>query len=93
MNRIVLLVIYVLLFHCYSVYGNDTETDLEKAYVKAVTGDVRPILSFFNSVEDVNQSELAELFGKYEKRFITADEQIEFDDPFITSLYCLYATY
>ena len=93
MNRTFLIVIYVLLFQCILALGNSVEADLNKAYGKAVAGDIRPILSVLDTVEDVNQSEFTALREKYEKRFITADERIEFDDPFITSLYNLYTTY
>ncbi len=95
MNRIILVAITVLLCFCYLVYGYgaDTEKALEDAYCKAVSGDVRPVLSVFDSVENVTQSGFAGLYEKYRKRFVTAEERIEFDDPFITRLYDLYTAY
>ncbi len=93
MKRSFIMAMSVLLFQCILALGNSVEADLNKAYGKAVAGDIRPILSVLDTVEDVNQSEFTALREKYEKRFITADEQIEFDDPFITSLYNLYTTY
>ncbi|UCG49086.1 MAG: hypothetical protein JSU94_04750 [Phycisphaerales bacterium] len=93
MSRTFLLVIYVVSFQCSSAAGNSIKTELIKAYGKAVSGDIRPILSVLESVEDVNQSEFSALREKYEERFITADERVEFDDPFVTNLYGLYTAY
>jgi len=76
-----------------AVLGNSTKAEYERVCSKAVAGDVRPILSFLDSIEDVNDSQFAELHEKYKKRFITAEERIEFDGAFITSLYNLYTTY
>jgi hypothetical protein len=84
---------WVFLLSSPSVYSADTEQALEDAYCKAVSGDVRPVLSVFDSIENVTQGEYADLYEKYRKRFVTAEERIEFDDPFITRLCDLYTTY
>lgn len=75
------------------LYGNDQVGNLDNVYPKVVAGDIRPILSYFQSIKNVNQSEFADLYNKYEKRFIKANEQNNFDDPLITNLYDLYTTY
>ncbi len=93
MNRIVSIVMWGFLLSCSSAYSADTDQALEEAYCKAVSGDVRPVLSVFDSIENVAQGEYADLYEKYRKRFVTAEERIEFDDPFITQLYDLYTAY
>jgi hypothetical protein len=93
MSRIILIAIAILLLSCPSAYSADTEAALEEAYCKAVSGDVRPVFSVFDSIENVTQSGYADLYEKYRKRFVTVEERIEFDDPFITRLYDLYTAY
>ena len=93
MKQLLILVLFGYLLSCNSALGENVKAELDKAYGKAVAGDVRPILSFLDSIEDVNKSQFAELHGKYKQRFITADERMEFDDPFITNLYAHYTAY
>ena len=93
MTRLIVWVISACLLPGSVTPEDSTKADYNKACGKAVTGDVRPILSFLDSIEDVNDSPFAELHEKYRKRFITAEEQIEFDDPLITRLYHLYTAY
>lgn len=93
MKGLLVFAISVWLIPCSLVLGDDFKTQLDKAYGKAVAGDVRPILSVLDSIEDVDQSDYAGLHEKYQKRFVTADERIEFDDPFITRLYAHYTAY
>lgn len=93
MNRIVLMVIWLFLLSSPSVCSADTEQALEEAYCKAVSGDVRPVFSVFDSIENVTQGGYADLYEKYRKRFLSAEERIEFDDPFITRLCELYTAY
>lgn len=93
MKRTILVIIFAFLLQSFLLYGNDQVWNLDDAYSKAVAGDIRPILSFFQTIKNVNQSEFADLYNKYEKRFIKADKKNYFDDPLITNLYDLYTTY
>jgi len=93
MKRLTVLAILACLLPCSFVLGNDIKADLDKAYGKALAGDIRPIFSVLDSTEDVDKSEFAELHDKYEKRFVTADERIEFAYPLITRLYGLHTVY
>lgn len=55
MKRLTVLAILACLLPCSFVLGNDIKADLDKAYGKALAGDIRPIFSVLDSIEDVDE--------------------------------------
>ncbi len=92
-NKILTLVLIYLIAVVSTAQGNADARKIDHAYGQAVSGDVRPILSFLEKVNESERSEYAELAVKYNARFIEGSEQFVFEDPFISELHRCFRIY
>ena len=76
-----------------SLFGEDSNEMLNQAYAKAISGDVRSILTYLDSTDDTSDVSLIELREKYKNRFVTNEERFEFEDTFIFELHKHYTSY